>query len=278
MTYSLKERFVRRLTASHLAGPDLRDALHIRQEAAHRGWMCTLAYWSGPDDTPAAVVRTSMAALESLLADATGGYLSVKVPALGYDIGAITALLQRAEPSGVRIHFDAMDPESAERTFDILRKCAASHTNIGCTLPARWRRSLDDAEALAGMGIPIRIVKGQWQDPLHRRIDVRRQFLEIVRRLADSASIVAVATHDRPLARRSLTLLKESGRSCEMEQMSGLPQNCRHLAHELGVPFRIYIPFGYPSLPYDIRQVRARPAVIAWALRDAVAGKHRPLS
>jgi hypothetical protein len=35
---------------------------------------------------------------------------------------------------------------------------------------------------------------------------------------------------------------------------------------------------GYPSLPYDIWQARTRPAIMAWAMRDFVEGKHRELT
>jgi hypothetical protein len=73
-------------------------------------------------------------------------------------------------------------------------------------------------------------------------------------------------------------MLKDAKTPCEMEQLSSLPQNCAGVAKSLQIPLRIYVPFGHASLPYDIWQVRARPQIVAWVLRDAVTGKHRHLS
>ncbi|HUN66685.1 MAG TPA: proline dehydrogenase [Bacteroidota bacterium] len=275
---SLKKWVVTRMAASHLAGLHVTDALTVCAAASRRGWTTTLGYWNDPHDTPADAARAYHAALDAILTTPLNSYLSVKVTILQYDYGCISDLLGKAAAQGVRIHFDAMDPSSAEPTFSLLERSLAAHSNLGCTLPSRWRRSLTDADRVAGLGIPVRIVKGQWADPADQRIDPRAGFISVVQHLAGSRARVAVATHDRPLARRALGILTDSSTACEMEQLSSLPQNCASVAAALGVPFRIYVPFGHPSLPYDIWQARARAGIIVWALRDFIAGRHRPLS
>jgi len=276
--HRLKSRVIDRMTASHLAGPTVADAVRIYDQAARYGCSCTFGYWSGPDDTPATHRSVYHATLQTILERSLNCYLSIKVTALKYDFGIVSELLDVANGRGVRVHFDAMDPDSAVPTFELLERALKSHRNLGCTLPSRWRRSITDTARVIDYGIPVRIVKGQWADPLSPSQNARRNYHEIINNLAGRAAHVAVATHDRSVAREALQRLRESKTPCEMEQLSSLPQNCAHLARSLDVPLRIYVPFGHASLPYGIWQARTRPQVIAWVMRDAWVGKHRPLS
>ena len=170
-----------------------------------------------------------------------------------------------------------MDPDSADRTFNLLERTLAKHRNLGCTLPGRWKRSAEDAARVIEWGIPVRVVKGQWPDPGIPKFEARAGYLEVIRRLSGKAAQVAVATHDQGLARKALRSLTESGTSCEMEQLSSLPHTCSQIANGFHVPFRLYVPYGYPSMPYDIWQVRARPQIVRWVIRDALRGRHRKL-
>lgn len=77
---------------------------------------------------------------------------------------------------------------------------------IGVALPARWGRSLEDADAAVAGGLAVRVVKGEWPDP-DRDLDPRRAYLELIDRLAGRARHVGVATHDRELAREAFARL-----------------------------------------------------------------------
>jgi proline dehydrogenase len=278
MITGLKERLVRRIASSHMAGPDLQDALTVYHEAAERGWSCTLGPWTDPADSPRSAAARYRNALEAIIGDSLHCYLSVKLPVLGYDYALLDELLELGESRGVRIHLDGMAPDSAARTLAMLERVLASRRNVGCTIPARWRRSVKDIDRIIDFQIPVRIVKGQWTDPELPVRSVRAQFLELAEKLAGNVPLVAVATHDRPLARGTLHRLIAAGSACEMEQMSSLPQNCGALARDLRVPMRLYIPYGFPSLPYNIRHVPTRPTIVAWAVRDLLLGGRRHLS
>jgi proline dehydrogenase len=266
----------RRLAASHLAGPDIEDALRLAEVCSARGWSFVVGPWVAPDNSPRENLSIYVRAIEAL-AGRNDGYLSLKLSTIGYDEGMFGELLDRGRAAGVRIHCDSIGPESAGPTMALVGKMAASHGNIGATLPAGWRRSAGDAPILAEWGVAIRIVKGQWSDPAGPVPDIRSSYVSLARALAGRPNRIGVATHDRRVARESLSILTAAGTPCDMEQISGLPQNCVSLARSLGVPFRVYIPYGHPYLPYNIWQVRARPAVAMWAIRDFIAGKHRAM-
>jgi proline dehydrogenase len=96
--------------------------------------------------------------------------------------------------------------------------------------------------------------------------------------LAGRAAHVAVATHDGALAEEAVKRLLTTSTSCEIEQMSSLPQNCARIAKRHGLPMRVYIPHGYPSLPYNLRHAATRPIIIGWAVRDLILGPRNKLS
>jgi proline dehydrogenase len=252
------------------------DAIRLADIFSRRGWSSTLGPWVSPESAPPENFSVYCRAIEAINARGIDAYLSIKLSTIGYDEGMFGELLSRG--GGMRIHCDSIGPESADRTMAVVGRAAAAHPNVGSTLPAGWRRSPTDAARLAEWGVAVRIVKGQWGDPGGRVDDIRSAFVGVARALAGRGVRVGVATHDVRVARESISLLTAAGTPCDMEQISGLPQNCAPVARSLGVPFRVYIPFGYPYLPYNIWQVRTRPAVAMWVLRDFIAGKHRPVT
>jgi proline dehydrogenase len=240
-----------------------------------RGWSCVIGPWVAPERTPKENLSLYAEAVDALAARKLDGYLSIKLSTLGYDDGLFAELLSRAAPSGMRVHSDSIGPDSADRTMAMVGRAAAKFRNVGATLPAGWRRSGEDAVRLREWGVPVRIVKGQWADPAGPVPDIRAAYVEVAKGLAGATAKVGVATHDRGVAAESLSILRGAGTPCDMEQISGLPWNCAALASSLRVPFRLYIPYGFPYLPYNIWTVRTRPAVAFWAARDFIAGKHR---
>jgi proline dehydrogenase len=118
----------------------------------------------------------------------------------------------------------------------------------------------------------VRVVKGQWADPSGPEADARAGFLRVIERLAGRARHVSVASHDDPLASRALALLRAAGTACELELLHGLPSR-RSLAsaRRLGVPTRVYVPYGKGWIPYSLEYARKHPRVFVWMLQDLFA-------
>jgi len=132
--------------------------------------------------------------------------------------------------------------------------------------------SLNELLRAVRTGVSVRVVKGQWSDPRGNGLDCRRNFRVLIDALAGRCPHVFVGTHDRHLAREALTILRASDTRCELEQMLGLPSIVKSAAEPLGIPVRVYVPFGTPYLPYNIRYVSHRPAMMAWALNGLLTG------
>ncbi|MFC1661444.1 hypothetical protein ACFL3S_08355 [Gemmatimonadota bacterium] len=144
---------------------------------------------------------------------------------------------------------------------------------LGCAIPGRWRRSLQDVERALDLGVRVRVVKGQWADPDEPDMDQREGFLDIIDRLAGRCRKVGVATHDPPLAREAFRRLKTAGTPCEHELLFGLPiEPAYREGLDLGVPARLCIPYGEAWFPYSVSRALEKPTVFWWLLRDLLRG------
>jgi proline dehydrogenase len=243
------------LIERHVAGE---DAATAARSLRRRAMPVTAGYFQAGSAAPADV-----AAAYRTLADELGGsdaLLALKAPALGFD----EALVREIAAGGAPLTFDSLTEPHAERTLALAETFSA-----GVALPARWQRSLADAARLRHGPCRVRLVKGEWADPQGDVADVAQAYLDLARALADREATVGVASHDPALAEAALRILLDAGTSCELEQLRGLPsRRTMAVAKRLGVPVRLYYPFGPGWWPYAVDKALARPYLPVWALRD----------
>lgn len=264
------ERIRRRRRAAYGAGLRLDDALAACRDLATCGLASTIGYAAPPDASARAVADTQLAAFRRLSAGDLDCYVSVKLSTLGFDAGLFAELATAAAESGRRLHVDALAPDTADATWRLLEG-AANGGRLGATLPGRWRRSVGDAARARDLGLPVRVVKGQWADG---SADAAGGFLDVVDRLRGYAARVAVATHDVALLSESLRRLR--GTPCEVELLHGLPFRApARVATEHGVPIRVYVPYGATGAPYDLATLRRNPAAAWWLAQDVLLGKEK---
>lgn len=267
-------RFLRRwIRRAYFAGPELGDAVEACQYFSEKGLSATAGYWPGNDDSPRSVADAYLAAIDAVAAHGLDCSISIKVMELDFAPDLLADITDRATSAAVGLHFDSRASELADQTFELVSECAQHELPIGCTLPGRWERSLDDAELAIKLGTNVRVVKGQWPDP-HADIDPRQGYLDVIDRLSGRARQVGVATHDSWLAGKALHRLIKAGTPCELEQMFGLPtRQTISIARNLGVPIRMYIPYGNSWVPYVNAWVRKNPRVLWWIARDLLLGR-----
>ena len=187
-------------------------------------------------------------------------------------------ICKKIPDNNVRIHFDSFSPDLADRTLQYFKQTKKIYNNVGYTIPARWLRSFNDAEQIAGMNVPVRIVKGQWRDPDDIKIDVEENFLKIIKILINKAPLIAIATHDLKLAEKAIKILGNTKTEFELEQLFSLPiigKTIQSHFKKLNIKIRLYVPYGEPYLPYNLRTFNERPAMIAWFIRDLANVKQR---
>jgi proline dehydrogenase len=262
----------RRAGRAYVTGPSPADALRAAGELAARGYGVTIGYWNESDASPQDVADSAHVALAGLAGCHGDRYLSLKAPSLAFSTSVMSKLLEASRSAGVPLHFDALSPDDAEPTFALLERLVAqegSADGLSTTLPARFARSATDVERCIDLGLPVRIVRGQWADHAGGDSDLARAYLELVDRLAGRARLVRIATHDIQLAEASLRYLRARRTPAELEVLWG-PAAGRVLRSRIAreVNVRVYVPYGEPTLPYSLREACERPRTFAWLLRD----------
>jgi proline dehydrogenase len=268
----------RKAAGAYVAGPELRDALSTAQTLAFSGAASTICFWDGHEDTPPRVAEMYLDILQSLGSRALDSYLSIKAPSIAFDSQLLAKILDEARRHRIRVHFDSLGWELATCTREFIEQACAQYPRIGCTLPARWRRSLRDAEWSTSLGLSVRVIKGQWPDPNSDPTGLRQAFLDVISALAGRKPKVAVATHDPTLAAAAIRRLQDARTPCELELLYGLPSRAvQRIARDLNVPVRYYVPYGHAWLPYAFRQVKRNPRILWWLFRDTLlAGNRTP--
>ena len=260
-----------RAAQAYVAGPELSDALDIAGRLARSGASSTLCYWNSLEDSPAHLADRYCEILRALGEARLDSYLSIKAPGLKFDLGLIRGIVEVSQSFGIRVHFDALEWSAADLTFSLLEQLRPRYSRLSCTLPGRWRRSLEDAAHARDLDLDVRVIKGQWPDPSEPDVDMRKGFLAVVDALAGTRRTIGVATHDPPLAAESVRKLRASNTPCELELLYGLPDGgVLRRTRSFGVPLRYYIPFGHAWLPYALRQAFRSPHIFWWVVRDAL--------
>ena len=272
--YTGVHRLAQIASRNYIAGPTLSDAMAVARPLAERGYSITLGYWDAEDDSASHVLESYVASCEALSQLGSGAYLSIKIPALRHDDRLFRVLQQKSRDCGVPLNFDSIDTANASSMFQFIADHRdPSAGDLGCVLPGRWRRSLDDADRAIDLGLIVRVVKGQSPDPAEPDRDPSAGYLSVVQRLAGRARCVRVASHDPVVMREALTILTTASTPCEVEFLYGLPVRSQvAIAREFKVPIRVYVAFGHAFLPYAMASLRKRPGTLFRLLREAVRG------
>jgi len=258
---------------AYIAGPALGDALERCRRLSPQGIGATIGYWDRGGEDPRAVADVYLAAIAAVARARFDCYVSIKSPALGGSRLLAGELLDESRRRGVRLHLDALGPETADATWSLIAEARSRVPDLGCTLPGRWRRSARDAERAVARGLGVRLVKGEHRDPAAPDLDPAAGVLALVDRLAGRARRVAVATHDAALARLALGRLRAAGTPTELELLLGLPAApAMRVAADLGVRVRAYVPWGAPAIPYRVSDARRTPSVLWWLTADVWHG------
>jgi len=213
-------------------------------------------------------------------------HLSIKLTELGLAFDADLAdrslerVLQAAADAGTFVRIDMEDSRYTEATLAAFRRARTSHQNIGIVIQAALHRSIDDVEALAREGAPVRLVKGAYREPpsvaWQSKADVDDNYLRLAAayfaRMAEGGSL-AIATHDARMVRGALRLAGEHGigrERIEFQLLYGIRTDLQRQLRGEGQRVRIYVPYGSHWYPYLMRRLAERPANLWFFLRNAV--------
>jgi len=186
------------------------------------------------------------------------GEVAVKAPRLASTRTARRACRSGA-PARIRLHFDYTAPMS-RRDFRIDERCAGNTRSTRLHPRRPLAQEPADADWAVERRLQVRVVKGQWDDSERPATDPRSAFKRSSSALpGEACRSPSPRTIWRSLARHCGTCLRLV-RNANWRCCYGLPLGpAVALARELGVPVRVYVPYGKAWLPYAISQIRDNP-------------------
>jgi proline dehydrogenase len=265
-----------------VAGDTLDDALHAARVLNDAGLFVSLDFLGeSVKNREEATAAADMAVriIEAIVRDGLQANLSIKPTQLGLDIDEafcrenIERVLGRARELGdgegeIFVRLDMESSAYTERTVALVEGLwADGYTNVGTVLQSMLRRTGDDLERMLALGARVRLVKGAYQEPesvaYPDKADTDRAYVEQMKRLLESGTYPAIATHDDDIidaARRFVWERGISKESFEFQMLYGVRRDLQTRLREEGYNVRVYVPFGDSWYPYLMRRLAERPA------------------
>jgi proline dehydrogenase len=221
--------------------------------------------------------------LEAIHREGLRANLSIKPTQLGLDIDEafcrenVETVLRRARELGdgegeIFVRLDMESSGYTERTVALVESLwADGFHNVGTVLQTMLRRTPDDLERLIALGSRVRLVKGAYQEPesvaFPDKADTDRVYVEGMKRLLESGTYPAIATHDEAIIDAARRFVWERGiakDSFEFQMLYGVRRDLQTRLREEGYNVRVYVPFGDSWYPYLMRRLAERPANVVF--------------
>ena len=266
----------RRVAGRFIAGNTLEDAERVVRELNARGITVALDHLGENTESEAQARAASaayLAALDRIQETGLDANISVKLTAMGLDIGRDLALEEarkvaaRGKEAGAMVGVDMEAHPYVGRTLEIVEALKATWDQVGVCLQAYLFRTRDDLDRLNRAGVPVRLVKGAYREPPQvaypEKASVDAAFLRLLDALIRDNPYPMVATHDPALVRQTKTLAATYRRerdSFEFQMLYGVRRDLQEQVVAEGYRLRVYVPYGDQWYPYLMRRLAERPA------------------
>jgi proline dehydrogenase len=279
----------RKFTARFVAGRTLDEALRVASQLAAEGIQSSLDFLGENVRSIDEAARSRDCYLKALDGIATrhlASTVSIKLSQFGLDISEqiclnnVAALVDRAKSLGTRVEIDMESAAYTDRTLDVI---VQMHHRFGghvrAVIQAYLRRSERDIIRLSKEGIPIRLCKGAYREPVEaayqQKSEVDRNYVTLMRTLLDSGTDPAIASHDEAIVDECLSYVRDKGIApdrFEFQMLYGIRRDLQRRLTREGFRLRSYVPYGDSWYPYFMRRLAERPANLLFVAKNVLRG------
>lgn len=280
-------RVGQRLSSRFVAGTEISDAFAVTE--ALNGQNISVTLDSLGESVTSEVEAYRAAEVYHRLLDWIGthkasAHISVKLTQMGLDLKPELAhtiaegLARHAAAVGSFMRIDMEDSQRTRDTLDIVRRIHARaelRSSVGVVIQAYLYRSEADVEQLLAEGITVRLCKGAYKEPpevaFPHKADVDINYLLLARKLVESPTYHALATHDPRIieaVKAHVRSRRIDRRHFEFQMLYGVRRDLQRSLAEEGYPVRVYVPFGQDWYPYFMRRLAERPANALFLARN----------
>jgi len=287
-----RRSFAKKAVSRFMPGETPEDALRVAKVLEARG-IETIVTCLGEnvvtEEDANGVHQHYLAVVDKIHEQGLRTHPSVKLTHMGLDLGVevaqrgVAQLAAAAAQNGSFLWVDMEYARYVDETLDVLDAVRSDQENVGVCLQAYLHRTPEDLRRLAGAGVPIRLVKGAYNEApdvaIQRKSDVDRAFfelgVELARAYQGSGQRHALATHDVPLIRRIQRALgppTDGEHPFEVQMLYGIRRPAQRQLADEGIPVRILISYGDAWFPWYMRRLAERPANVGFVLKSVFSG------
>ena len=280
---AVPKRVVGRLSSRYIAGSTLEEALRVVAGLNAERKLATvdvLGEEVADASAAEAIAAEYVAALDAFERDGLDANVSIKPTGLGlmldYDLCKrnVETVVAAAEPTDRFVRIDMEDSSTTDDTLRLFRELRdEGHGRVGPVLQSSLRRTVADAETLAGAS--VRLCKGIYVEPESIQFrddqDVRASFVRSLEVLLDGGCYAAIATHDEWLVDEALRLVRERGLApdgYEFQMLLGVRPELGDRLVAAGHRLRIYVPYGRQWYEYSLRRLQENPKIAGYVAGD----------
>jgi proline dehydrogenase len=276
----------RRVARRFIAGDTLDEAEQTIRVLNERGASVALDYLGENTESEAQARESTgayLAALDRVQEYGLDANISVKLTAMGLDLRRELALEEatrvaaRGKEVGAMVGVDMESHAYVDRTLDVVEALRRSYDDVGVCLQSYLYRTRDDLDRLNRAQVPVRLVKGAYQEPPEvaypHKAGVDGAYARLLDTLVQANPYPMVATHDPAMVRLTKTLVAKHGRdrdTFEFQMLYGVRRDLQEQVVAEGYRLRVYVPYGTQWFPYFMRRLAERPANLYFFLSNLV--------
>jgi proline dehydrogenase len=275
--------FARRAARRFVAGETIEEAIMAIRELSALGITATLDHLGENVETADDATRATedyLKALDAIGASGVQSHVSVKLTALGLDLGDklcyanVKRILAKAKEIGTLVTIDMESTEYTDRTLMLFRDLRREFNNVGIVIQAYLYRSEADITALCKEGTHVRLCKGAYKEPpVHafpKKADVDASYVRLTKMLLSpearaNKTFGAIATHDIKMIAATRQYSQDQlvpRDEFEFQMLHGIRRDLQKELAADGYGMRVYVPYGTEWYPYFMRRLAERPANI----------------
>lgn len=271
-------------TQRFIAGLTLDDEVAACRRLSAEGMMSTIDRL-GENVSSAEEAAASrdgyLTVLNRIAAEKLDATISIKLTQFGLDLSDsicldnVRQLVAKAKSIGTAIEIDMESHEYVDRTLQIVTTLDTEFHCVRAVVQAYLRRTEADVAMLNDRRIPVRLVKGAYDEPASvaftKKQEVDASYVRLMKTLLDKGEYPAIATHDELIIGDALRYIYERkipSDKFEFQMLYGIRRDLQERLVGKGHRMRLYVPYGDAWYPYFMRRLAERPANVFFLLRN----------
>ena len=189
----------------------------------------------------------------------------------------LESVILYAKERGRAVDVDMEESPLVSDTLGMTLEMHGRHGDTAAVVQAYLRRTLGDVGRLVEAGIPVRLVKGVYVEPMEVAYQdyevVRQNYVLLLEELLRGGVHTRIATHDEYLVWHALRLIHQleiPKDRYEFQMIMGVQERLRGILVDAGHPVRVTVLFGKDSYEYSLRRLKENPKIAGYVTKDVL--------